>query len=518
MLPVALLVAEYLVLSFLVDLPTSGPAIRLVEAVRIAVPVAIGAAAGAWLLGMPQARGALRELAASLPPWRPWPALAVQLVAFAATAVLARWLLGTGAPPVGSHALTGLLALAAIAALLALASAAPLRWTAHLLAVRWRVPLVALAIGLLSWRAAAGAEGLWGILSTGTLQAVSWLLRLLGFHVETDPTTNLVAVGTFRVLIAPVCSGVDGLGLVLLFQAVWISMARSRLRVRRALVLLPIGAAAALTANVLRLTALVLVGVSGRRELAFGGLHSKLGWILFVAIALASVAIAERTPWLRRAGAAAAPDEGVPPVVAAYLAPLLAALATALVTSIFSDVALDRWYGARIAAALIALLLVRRDLPRLSFSVPWVPVLLAAGVCAIWVPWGGGEGRALAEELAHLPPVARWGWIAVRVAGSCLVIPLVEELAFRGFLLPWLASPDFENAPPRRWNWAAVILSSVAFGALHQRWLVGTLAGLAFAAARLHRGRLGDAVLAHALCNAGIAAAVLLGGRWDLWG
>lgn len=517
-LPVALLVAEYLTLSFLVDLPTSGPAIRLVEAVRIAVPVLIGAAAGAWLLERRRARLALQEIAASLPPWRPWPALAAQLAAFVATALLARRLLGAGAPAVAPGALAALLACAAAAALLALSSAAPLRWTARLVTVRWRVPLVALALGLLSWRAAAAAEGLWGVLSAGTLRAVAWLLRLLSFQVTTDPAANLIGVGDFSVLIAPICSGVDGLGLVLLFQATWLSMARSRLRLGRALVLLPLGAVAALVANVLRLTTLVLVGASGRQELAFGGLHSKLGWILFIALALASVAIAERIPWLQRSGApATVEDEGLPPEVAAYLAPLLAALAAALVTSIWSDGPLDLWYGARIAAALAALLLVRRDLPRLSFSAPWVPALLAAAVGGLWIA-GGGDGSGLPGELARLSPAGRWAWIAVRALGSCLVIPLVEELAFRGFLLPWLASGRVEDAPPRHWTWLAVILSSAAFGALHQRWLVGTVAGLAFAAARLHRGRLGDAVLAHALCNAGIAAAVLLGGRWDLWG
>lgn len=414
--------------------------------------------------------------------------------------------------------LLGLLTCAIVAGLLALASAAPLR-TAHLVAVRWRIPLVALALGLLSWRAAAAAEGLWGVLSAGTLRAVAWTLGHLAGDVTVDHTTNLIALRGFGVRIAPVCSGVDGLGLVLLFQVIWISMSRSRLRMRRALVLLPLGAVAALGANVLRTTVLILVGASGRAELAAGGLHSKLGWLLFIAIALASVAIAERIPWLQRSGAAVtAEDEGLPPAVAAYLAPLLAALATALVTSIWSDGALDLWYGARMVAALAALLLVRRDLPKLSFSVPWVPVLLAAGVYAIWIPWGGGDGLALAGDLARLSPVGRWTWIAVRAAGSCLLIPLVEELAFRGFLLPWLVSPDFENAPPRAWTWPAVLLSSLAFGALHQQWLIGTLAGVAFAAARLYRGRLGDAVLAHALCNAGIAAAVLLGRRWDLWG
>jgi len=144
--------------------------------------------------------------------------------------------------------------------------------------------------------------------------------------------------------------------------------------------------------------------------------------------------------------------------------------------------------------------------------------LLGAGVCAVWIAWVGGDGSALPDALARLSPAERWTWIAIRVAGSSLVIPLVEELAFRGFLLPWLVSPEFERVSPHKWTWLALILSSLAFGSLHQSWLMGTIAGLAFAAARLHRGQLGDAVLAHALCNAGISAAVLLRGRWGLWG
>jgi membrane protease YdiL (CAAX protease family) len=47
--------------------------------------------------------------------------------------------------------------------------------------------------------------------------------------------------------------------------------------------------------------------------------------------------------------------------------------------------------------------------------------------------------------------------------------------------------------------------------------MLGTLAGFAFATLRLWRGRLGDAVLAHAVCNAGLAAAALGGGRLDSW-
>jgi exosortase E/protease (VPEID-CTERM system) len=517
-LPVALLLAEYLTLSILVDLPMSGPAMRLVEMVRLAVPVAIGGGAGAWLLTRHTVRPAMNGMAAWLPAWRPWPALVAHLAAFAATAAFAYRLLREGAPPVTTGALAAWLACAAVTALLALSSAAPLRWTARFVATRWRVPLIALALGFLSWRAAAVAEGLWGVLSAGTLGSVAWLIRHVAGTVTVDPARNLIGLAGFEVLVAPICSGVDGLGLVVLFQAIWISLARSRLRLLRALVLLPLGAVAALAANVLRITILVLVGASGRTELAFGGLHSKLGWLLFIAIALGSVALAERVPWLRRSGGGATAEEGVPPAAAAYLAPLLGAIGVALIASIWSEGPLDRGYGARILAALVVLLLVRKNVPRPSLSWSWAPVLLAAGASALWISGVGGDGRALAAALARLGAVERWTWIATRAAGSCLVIPVVEELAFRGFLLPWLVSPDFESMSPRAWTWPAVLLSSLAFGALHQQWLAGTAAGLAFAAARLHRGRLGDAILAHALCNAGVTAAVLLGGRWDLWG
>lgn len=517
-IPFALLVAEYLTLSFLVDLPTSGSAMWLVGAIRLAVPVVIGAAAGAWLLARRHLRASLQEAAASLPPWRPWPALAAHLAGFAGTTALAQHLLREGAPPLTAGGLAAVLGSAAVTALLALSSAAPLAWTSRLVAVRWRVPILSLALGLLSWRAAAVAEGMWGVLSSGTIRSVAWLLRLGPGEVTVDTAQSLIGLDGFEVVIAPICSGVDGLGLVVLFQAVWIALARSRLRWPRALVLLPLGAAAALAANVVRIAGLIRVGASGAEELALGGLHSKLGWILFVAIALGSVALAERLPWLQLPPAApATEDDGLPPAAAAYLAPLLATIGTALVTSLWSAGPLDRWYGTHILAGLAVAILARRSLPRPSLSWSWVPVLVGAGACAIWLSFPGGNGQALAEGLGRMGSAQRWAWIATRAAGSSLVIPLVEELAFRGFLLPWLVSPDFERVSPRAWTWPAVVLSSLAFAAIHQQWLPGFAAGVAFSVARLHRGRLGDAILAHALCNAGVTAAVLLGGRWDLW-
>lgn len=519
-LPGGLLLLEYLALSVLVDLPTSGPAAGLVAAVRLAAPVVLAAAAAGWLLARQGVTSGERGSTAPLPAWRPWPALGLQVLAYAATAALTWLVLGPGAPAATAPRLTALLLGAAATALLALASAVPLGWAARHLSHAWLVPTLALGLGALAWRAAAAAEQLWGALSSGTFRAVEAVLRLGAGDVTALPEERVLGLDGFEVEIAPICSGVDGVGLVLMFLATWIALARQRLHLRRALLLLPIGAGAALAANVLRIALLLRVGASGREELALGGFHSKLGWVLFLGLALGGVALAERLPWLRRAVTPAEARPPVPEAAGAYLGPLMATMVAALATGLWADGPLDAWYGARLVVGVAALLAVRRRLPapRLDLRGALAPALIGALACGLWLLAVRGDGAALADALGRLTPSAQTAWVAARLVGGILVIPLVEELAFRGFLLPWLVGQDFEGTDPRAWTLTAVAVSSLAFGVLHADWLAGTVAGVAFAAAKLWRGRLGDAVLAHGLCNAGVAAAALWGGRLDLWG
>ena len=377
-----------------------------------------------------------------------------------------------------------------------------------------------LVLGLVTWWITASVEGAWGLLSSATLRTVGWILRTTGGQVLVIPAELAVGLDGFEVEVAPVCSGVEGIGLIVLFQSIWLALARDRVRFPRAFLLLPLGAAAAFLANAVRIAILVKVGASGHEAIALGGLHSKLGWILSVAIALGSVALAERARWLRRPDAPGPPawaTDGVPGNAGVYLGPLLAALATALVTGIWAHGGLDRWYGARIAAAAAVLVAVRRSLPPLLPSLSWLPALVGAVVAAGWIAASAGDGSSLAQAVAAMGPGQRAAWIGVRLVGSVMVIPLAEELAFRGLLLPWIVSPNVESVSPRAWTWPAVLLSSIAFGALHHQFLLGTAAGFAFAFARLWRGRLGDAVVAHAVANAGVAVAVIVGGRWSLW-
>jgi CAAX prenyl protease-like protein len=79
-------------------------------------------------------------------------------------------------------------------------------------------------------------------------------------------------------------------------------------------------------------------------------------------------------------------------------------------------------------------------------------------------------------------------------------------------------SADFESLSVRSFSFVALLVSSVVFGLLHgDRWLAGSVAGLLYAGAFLRRGKIGDAVIAHATTNALLAGLVLFSHRWYLW-
>jgi len=99
-----------------------------------------------------------------------------------------------------------------------------------------------------------------------------------------------------------------------------------------------------------------------------------------------------------------------------------------------------------------------------------------------------------------------------------MIVPLVEELAFRGFLYRRFLPPDFESVSFRRFSFLALMLSSLIFGLLHgNRWFAGAVAGVLYGLVLIRRGSMGDAVAAHATTNALLALDVLAFHQWHLW-
>lgn len=152
-------------------------------------------------------------------------------------------------------------------------------------------------------------------------------------------------------------------------------------------------------------------------------------------------------------------------------------------------------------------------------------LLLSVGaglaVFGLWVlltaPW-----MRLGEPVTTFVPVdadgrLQWPLILLRCAGAVLVVPLIEELFWRSFLMRWLDRRDFLNQPPQATSAFALLASSAVFALGHDLWLAAFIAGLVFGLLYRHTGQIWHAVLAHAVANAALAAWVVARRDWGFW-
>ena len=104
-----------------------------------------------------------------------------------------------------------------------------------------------------------------------------------------------------------------------------------------------------------------------------------------------------------------------------------------------------------------------------------------------------------------------------RVAGAALVVPLMEELFWRSFLLRYLIAPDFESIPLGSFTWFSFLATTLLFGLEHHLILAGMIAGAIFSAILYKTRSIAQCVLAHAVTNLALAGYVLYTGRWYFW-
>ena len=384
----------------------------------------------------------------------------------------------------------------------------------------WALTGLGIALGAGAWMSGYLTEALWRPLAGYTFALAGGALALIYPRVVSDPGKLILGTPEFKVSIAPECSGYEGIGLLLAFLGVYLWMFRRELRFPGALLLLPLGAATIWLVNVVRIVLLIVIGTSGWTSVALGGFHSQAGWLAFNAVALGLVAVLNRGRFFMKPSAADAVDSGTADdSTTAYLAPFLVVMASAMVTGAFSA-GVDWLYPVRVLAAVCVLWAFRRSYSNLGWTLSWRAVAIGCLTFAIWIALvpadAGSDGWPAALQSVPLHWAA--AWLVLRVIGYTVTVPLVEELAFRGYLTRRLIHTEFHRLPVGLFTWSSFLVSSVLFGALHGGyWLAGTVAGMTFALALYQRRALGDAVVAHATTNGLIALYVLTTGRWSVW-
>jgi exosortase E/protease (VPEID-CTERM system) len=383
----------------------------------------------------------------------------------------------------------------------------------------------ATVVGTIVWAAGFLAEDFWVPLARYTFNTAAWVLGFFYDDVISRPRRLVIGTPAFRVRVSPECSGYEGIGLVLGFLSVYLWLFRKDIRFPGALILLPIAAAAAWLANVVRIVSLIALGTEGWPDIAQGGFHTQAGWIIFNAIALGFVAMTSHFGYFRKTApgstqAALATTHADGDATVAYVGPFLAVTATGMLTGAVSA-GFDWLYPVRVMAVAAVLWAYRAHYAHVRWSYSWWSLGIGLLTFVLWValvPADANPNGIWPAALQAMP--FHWAvmWMVVRTAGYVIAAPVAEELAFRGFLTRWFMRSDFQEVPAGEFSWVSFLVSSVLFGALHgSLWVPGTVAGMLFAVAMYRRRSLADAVWAHATANALIALYAFVTGQWWVW-
>ncbi len=153
-------------------------------------------------------------------------------------------------------------------------------------------------------------------------------------------------------------------------------------------------------------------------------------------------------------------------------------------------------------------------------------VLLGLFVWGLWVgldgryppmPLVGAGGGRVGFDPTALAPIPRSAFLVVRLLGLVVLVPLIEELFWRSFLIRWLIEPDFQKVPIGRVTVMSGALTSVCFALVHPEWLPAFLTGLLWAWLLRQTKSVTACVVSHATANLALGIYIIMAGAWRYW-
>jgi hypothetical protein len=107
--------------------------------------------------------------------------------------------------------------------------------------------------------------------------------------------------------------------------------------------------------------------------------------------------------------------------------------------------------------------------------------------------------------------------IGSRLFGAVLVVPVMEELFWRSFLLRYLIDKDFSRVAVGLFTWPSFLITAILFGLEHHYILAGIMAGIVFNLLLYHTRSIAQCTLAHAVANLALGIYVLQSSQWRFW-
>lgn len=116
-------------------------------------------------------------------------------------------------------------------------------------------------------------------------------------------------------------------------------------------------------------------------------------------------------------------------------------------------------------------------------------------------------------------PALYWGTVIFRFLRLVVVVPLVEEIFWRGFLLRYLINEKFTEVPIGAFSWFSFGVVTVAFGFTHSPadWIAALVTGALYNLVAYRTRSLASCVVAHAVTNLLLGAWIMATRQWGFW-
>ena len=212
----------------------------------------------------------------------------------------------------------------------------------------------------------------------------------------------------------------------------------------------------------------------------------------------------------------------------AYVAPFVAFVAAMPLERVI-PIPVQWLYPVRFVGVLALIVVFSRPYFTLRPSAARNSIFLGLAVFVVWVApdilfgyrdtWLFNNSLTGAAKSSLPPEVKNDVWfIVLRCLSSFALVPILEELFWRGWMMRWLIDKHFLKVPLGTYARSAFWIVALLFASEHgPYWEVGLLAGIAYNWWIVRTRNLADCILAHAVTNAVLAAYVLYTDQWQYW-
>lgn len=193
-------------------------------------------------------------------------------------------------------------------------------------------------------------------------------------------------------------------------------------------------------------------------------------------------------------------------------------------------------YAVRIFGSLAVYLLFREYYPPLGRAHWPLAIVVGLATAVMWVTvhhWFRVQSwYPYTQVLGHDPapkefydPWQRlghgwkvWTFLVVRIGGAATVVPMIEEVFWRAFILRLIIDHHrFEDVPLGKFTWGSFLICSLASALQHPQWEVGILCWMIFNALFCWKKSLLCLMLTHGITNLALYIYVVIRQDWVFW-